>query len=128
MRERNRVRVVCDQHGSPTYAVDLAHAILSIISAGKREFGLYNYTNEGETTWYDFAVSIHDEARAAGILHNDCVIEPISTHQYPTRALRPAYSVLSTDKIRQVYRLAIPDWRNSLHRYFMETPFCQESA
>jgi dTDP-4-dehydrorhamnose reductase len=117
MAERGRVTVVADQRGSPTYAGDLAEAIFTIIQFGKSEYGIYHYTNEGETSWYDFAVAIRDEARQSGILERECDIAPITTDQYPTRAPRPAYSVLSKEKTRRVFGLEIPEWRASLRRY-----------
>jgi dTDP-4-dehydrorhamnose reductase len=121
MTERERVRVVADQWGSPTCALDLSNAILSIVASGKEEYGIYNYSNEGETTWYGFAVALKEEAIAAGFLSSDCIVEPVDTSQYPTKARRPAYSVLSKEKIKQVFDIAIPHWRTSLHCYLRES-------
>ncbi len=109
-RERKSLQVVYDQIGSPTYAPDLAQAIVQLalqresIDTGK----LYHYANTGVASWYDLAVETFN---LAGI---DCEVTPILTHQYPTPAQRPAYSVLDTSKIRSELGLHIPYWRDSL--------------
>ena len=109
--EREKLGVVFDQIGTPTYAGDLALALFSIIEGGYyagRE-GIYHFTDEGACSWYDFAVEI---ARAAG--HDTCRIEPCRTADYPTRALRPAYSLLDKSKVRRTFGLEIPHWRESM--------------
>jgi dTDP-4-dehydrorhamnose reductase len=110
MQEREELKVVNDQTGSPTYAADLAEAILQIISAGTWEPGIYNYSNEGTITWYDFAVAIKE------LSGSNCKIIPISTSEYPTLAKRPAYSVLDKSKIKSTYQLLIQPWRASLQK------------
>ena len=108
-RERDTIRVVADQVGTPTYAPDLAAALLSLvdlIKPGTRE--IYHYTNEGVCSWYDFAVAIMELSG----LH--CKVEPIRSEEYPTPAQRPAYSVLDKSKIRSLLPQGIPYWRNSL--------------
>ncbi|RYY39308.1 MAG: dTDP-4-dehydrorhamnose reductase [Chitinophagaceae bacterium] len=97
MRERPQLSVVNDQHGCPTYAADLAAALLHIIDSGKWTPGIYHYCNEGATTWYHFAEAIRDRAALSTQLL------PISTEQYPTPARRPAYSVLDTTKFRSTF-------------------------
>jgi len=121
MKDQEQVRVVADQRGTPTFAVDLAGAISAVIRSGRDDYGVFHYTNEGETTWYDFAIAIRNEARACGVLDHDCRIEPIATDQYPTKARRPAYSVLSRDKIKRVFGLDIPPWRDGLRRYLADS-------
>jgi len=108
--ERNEIRVVCDQIGTPTYARDLARAILTIIESDNKydEVKTYHYSNEGNCSWYDFAQAIFEIAQV------DCKVKPISTHEYPTPAKRPSYSVLNKDTIKQEYNLEIPYWRDSL--------------
>lgn len=111
-KEKESLNVVADQTGTPTNAADLARAILSILSYSEEkrfEAGIYHYTNEGVTTWYDFTVAIH---KAAGI--TDCKVNPITTDQYPTRAKRPQYSVLDKSKIKSTFNLVIPQWENSM--------------
>jgi len=115
--ERDELRIVADQIGSPTNAADLAHAILTIISSvekGEKTFapGIYHYTNEGVASWYDFTTAILD---IAGI---SCNVVPISTEEYPLPAPRPAYSVLDKSKIKRTFEIEIPYWRASLINYF----------
>lgn len=108
-REREELNVVFDQIGTPTYARDLAQTIVKIINTAQKTYGIFHYTNEGATSWYDFAKAIH---RAAGI--TSCKINPIRTSQYPTPAKRPAYSLLDKAKIKQTYNIRIPHWQDSL--------------
>ncbi len=107
-KERESLNVVCDQRGTPTFARDLANAIMSIVKSNKFEAGIYNYSNEGECSWYEFACEIFKLAKI------DCKVNAITTEQYPTKAQRPAYSVLDKSKIKRVYGLEIPEWRVSL--------------
>lgn len=111
--ERPEIRVVNDQIGSPTYAGDLAEAILSLLEKerqGEQNSGIYHYTNEGVCSWYDFAHSI---IRIAGL---SAKVIPIPTREYPTAAKRPAYSVLSKEKIKREYHWVIPHWEDSLRK------------
>lgn len=108
-KDRDALNVVADQVGTPTYAVDLATAILTIIRQdGPFVYGLYHYSNEGVASWYDFAHEIFDLAGYA------VQTNPISTAAYPTRAKRPAYSVLDKAKIKATYPIQVPHWRDSL--------------
>jgi len=107
-QEREELGVIFDQIGTPTYARDLARAIMTIISKGI-EPGIYHFTNEGVTSWYDFTLAIH---RLAGI--QTCKVRPLHTSEYPTAAKRPAYSVLDKSKIKQTYGIEIPHWETSL--------------
>ena len=109
--ERESLGVVFDQAGTPTYAADLAAAVVSMlpqIRPGMKE--VYHFSNEGVTSWYDFAVAIMEESHLA------CAVRPIESSAYPTRAVRPAYSVLNKAKIRQDFGLTIPHWRDGLKR------------
>lgn len=108
MKEKESINVVNDQVGSPTYAADLAMAILQIITSGEWVPGIYHYSNSGVISWYDFAVAIRD------ITGSHCQVNPILSSQYPTPAKRPAYSVLDTSRIRAQYGIDIPEWRTSL--------------
>lgn len=109
-REKEELGVVFDQIGTPTYARDLAWVILSILSDGTDNFasGIYHYSNEGVCSWYDLAVKIMD---LAGL---PCRIKPLETKDYPTTAVRPAYSVLNKKKIKANYNIVIPHWEESL--------------
>ena len=106
--ERDELKVIADQVGTPTYAMDLAECILDIISRSSTEYGLYHYSNEGVASWYDFAKAIFD------ISGTTVKTSPIKTSEYPTRAARPAYSVMSKAKIKQTFNIEIPYWRDSL--------------
>lgn len=111
-RERDTLGVVNDQIGSPTYAGDLASALMAIIlQAEKGRFipGLYHYSNEGICSWYDFTLKIH---ALAGI--TSCTVSPISSSEYTYRTPRPAYSVLDKTKLIADYGLTIPHWEDSL--------------
>lgn len=111
--ERESLNVVADQTGTPTNAADLAKAIVKILdfseSNSNFESGIYHYSNEGVTSWYDFTVAIH---QYAGI--STCQVSPITTDQYPTKASRPQYSVLDKSKIKSTFGMAIPQWQDSL--------------
>ena len=108
MKERESINVVNDQFGCPTYAADLADAVMKIVSSGNKKPGIYHYANAGITTWYGFALAIKELSKS------NCLVNPISTEQYPTAARRPKYSVLDTKKIREAFDISIPEWQNSL--------------
>ena len=108
MNSRDAINVVNDQVGAPTYAKDLAEAVMKIICFEQRLPGIYHYSNSGRISWYDFAVAIRDIAG----LH--CAIHPITTEQYPTPAARPSFSLLDTTKIQSIFGIGIPSWRESL--------------
>ncbi|MBO9150727.1 dTDP-4-dehydrorhamnose reductase [Chitinophaga sp. GCM10012297] len=109
MKERESLNVVFDQTGTPTYAPDLAHAILTILGhPSLAEGGIYHYSNEGVASWYDFAMAIKE------LTGSKCAVNPITSDQYPTPAQRPAYSVLNKEKIKSVFGLEIPYWKDSL--------------
>ena len=106
-RERDELNVVYDQVGTPTYATDLAHAILRLAERGVSGFEVYHFSDEGAISWYDFAKAVF---ALAGI---DIRVGAIETAAYPTPARRPAYSVLAKDKIREA-GVRVPYWLDSL--------------
>ena len=106
--ERSEMGVVFDQIGTPTYARDLARAILHILHEGIVS-GIYHYSNEGVCSWYDFAKAIFD---LGGI--STCTLKPLHTEEYPTPAARPHFSVLDKSKIKRVYGVEVPYWVDSL--------------
>ena len=120
MKERPAINVVDDQVGAPTYAGDLAKAMLEIVNrqsatgneqpAGQWVPGIYHYSNTGRVSWYDFAVAIKE------LSGSTCTVNPISSAQYPTPAKRPSFSLLDTRKIQATYQLEIPAWKDSLQR------------
>lgn len=107
--ERDSINVVSDQIGTPTYAGDLADAIVQIIPQMTPEnSGVYHFTNMGVCSWYDFATEIMD---LSGL---NCLVNPIKSSEYPTRAVRPFYSVLDKSKIQKVFNIKINHWKRSL--------------
>lgn len=107
-REKGELGVIFDQIGTPTYAGDLAKAIMIAVSKGIVP-GIYHFSNEGVISWYDFTKAIH---RIAGI--TTCKVHPLHTREYPTPAARPHYSVLDKTKIKNTYGIEIPYWEESL--------------
>lgn len=107
-KERDELGVIIDQVGSPTYAVDLASCILEIITSKSEAYGLYHYSNEGVTSWYDFAKAIFELANCP------VKVKPLKTIEYPTKATRPTYSVMDKSKIKSSLGIQIPYWRDSL--------------
>ena len=107
-KEKTELGVIFDQIGTPTYARDLANAIMAAIAQGIQP-GVYHFSNEGVISWYDFTKAIH---RIAGI--TSCHVRPLHTAEYPTPAKRPAYSVLDKTKIKETYNIEIPYWEESL--------------
>jgi len=113
-KEREELNVVADQIGTPTYAADLAEVILKIVEnfdkTGAFKKNIYHYSNQGVCSWYDFAAEIVELSK------NNCKINAIETHRYPTPAKRPFFSVLCKDKIKKTFDIEIPYWRNSLKK------------
>jgi dTDP-4-dehydrorhamnose reductase len=107
-RERDELRVIWDQVGTPCYAIDLAGCILTIIETQNAQYGIYHYSNEGITSWYDFATAIFELSQTS------VRTVPIRTAEYPTKATRPAYSVMDKSKAKQALGVVIPHWRTSL--------------
>ena len=116
-KEKPELGVIFDQIGTPTYARDLAKAVMAIIAYScssqdndmQKVAGIYHFSDEGVCSWYDFTKAIH---RLAGI--RTCNVRPLHTSEYPTPAKRPAYSVLDKTKIKQTFNIAIPHWEDSL--------------
>ena len=110
MAERDFINVVFDQVGTPTYAADLANAIMKIVNSGElsAKQGIYHYSNEGVCSWYDFAVEIATQ------FGHKCDVKPCLSDQFPSKVKRPAYSVLDKTKIKNSFEVTIPHWRESL--------------
>jgi dTDP-4-dehydrorhamnose reductase len=107
-KEKDSISVVSDQIGSPTNAVDLAKAILDIVSKDELTYGIFNYSNEGECSWFEFAQKIKEFSGSS------IEINPVPTSAYPTKAKRPAYSLLDKSKIKNIYNVDVPNWEVSL--------------
>ena len=115
--ERDELRVVNDQIGTPTYAEDLAKAIYSVFEAPEWHGGIYHFTDEGVCSWYDFTVEIMRQAgRKTKVL-------PIKSSEYAYKTPRPHYSVLDKSKIKQTFGISIPRWQDSLAKCL--TRLCQ---
>ena len=108
--ERDSLNVVFDQVGSPTYAADLAEAIMKVVSSENFVPGIYHFSDEGVCSWYDFTKTIH---KIAGIT---CNVQPIESKDFPARTPRPHYSVLNKAKIKSTYGITIPHWEESLEK------------
>ncbi len=106
--EREELNVIADQIGTPTYAIDLAHAIFDVIASHSQIYGTYHYSNEGVTSWYDFATAIFQLSEIK------VKVNPIPGSAYATKAKRPAFSVMDKSKIKSIFGLSIPYWRDSL--------------
>ena len=113
MQERESINVVNDQIGSPTYAADLAKAMIDIVEFNNWIPGIYNYSNEGEISWYEFALTIKELGKY------NCNVGGIPSASYPTPAKRPEYSLLDKKKIKKVYNLGILDYKESLKKMFV---------
>ncbi len=125
MREQNQLKIVDDQVGTPTWSRVIAEYTAQIIeqcsvkgrfTPGNRS-GVYNLSCNGQTTWYGFAKRIATVAKQKGVLNASCAeLFPVPTEEYPTPAIRPAYSVLSNEKLKAIFGLLLPDWEDALDR------------
>ena len=114
-KDKPALKVVFDQVGSPTCARDLAHAILTVITADEWHPGIYHFSNEGVISWYDFTLAIH---RLAGI--TTCDVQPCHSDEFPAKAHRPAYSVLDKTKFKTTFGVTVPYWHDSLEQTVKE--------
>lgn len=137
MNKHDAVKVVNDQKGTPTCAVDLAEIIVKIITKSKKAkglfgkdsapaFGIYHFTDEGETTWFEFTQEIYRLGKKYGRITNECTVNPCTTQEYGAKVERPAYSVLSKEKISKELKIKIPDWQISLEKFIKNIRFASE--
>ena len=110
MKDKKSIGVVADQRGAPTYALDLAEAIMHIINKNNFVAGIYHYSNKANISWYDFAKEV------AAQINTTCIVNPICTVQFPTPAARPAYSILDLQKIETVFGIETLEWNTSLQK------------
>lgn len=113
MQEKESINVVNDQIGSPTYAADLAKVMVGILNSQKWIPGIYNYSNEGEISWYEFALAIKEQGGYS------CNVGGIPSASYPTPAKRPEFSLLDKKKIKTIYNITVPDYKESLKKMFV---------
>lgn len=134
MNSHDSIRVVNDQFGTPTCAIDLAETILKIIQKGNNaksffgrksalSYGIYHFTDEGKTNWHEFAQEIYRLGRKYGRINQDCTVNPCTTEEYGAKVQRPAYSVLSKEKISKALKIKIPEWQVSLERFIKSERF-----
>ena len=124
MNTHDSVKVVNDQKGTPTFAGDLANVIIQIINKDDVPYGTYHCTDLGEITWWDFTNEIKKQGIELGLITNkECAVNPCSTDDYPTPAKRPAYSVLSKDKIQKTLGMSLPEWKSSLNVFLKSSQF-----
>lgn len=130
MNTHDAVKVVNDQKGTPTFAGDLTKVILEIISRDSMiPYGIYHVTDIGEITWWDFTNEIKKQGIETGWINEtgkNCTVNPCTTDEYPTPAKRPAYSVLSKDKIQNALGILLPDWKESLSVFLKSDLFDSE--
>jgi len=124
MNERDEIKVVNDQRGSPTWTFDLASTILTIVQVMDKEkkipFGIFNYTNEGIITWFDFANEIYKLGCEYGRITGKCTIRPCTSAEFPAKVKRPEYSALDKSKIKEAFGITIPTWNKSLRDYIKD--------
>ena len=109
--EKESLTIIADQVGTPTYAGDLVDAVLKIIpQMNKENKGVYHFSNEGIASWYDFAYDILTHRK------EDCILSPMSSEDYPTKAKRPSYSVLDKSKIKETFGIHIPNWQEGVRK------------
>lgn len=134
MNSRSNLNVVCDQKGTPTFAPDLADSIIKIIEKTYKangffgsnsipSYGIYNFSNEGSISWFDFAKKIYELGRKYNRITQECDVNSCTTSEYPTKAVRPAYSVLDKTKIQKELKIKISEWDKSLELFIKNKNF-----
>lgn len=134
MNNRDSVKVVNDQKGTPTCAVDLASVVLKFIEKSEKatsffgknsapSYGIYHFTNLGETNWFEFTQEIYKFGKKFNRITNDCEVNSCTTEEYGAKVERPAYSVLSKDKIMKELKIKIPTWQQSLEKFIKDERF-----
>lgn len=118
--EKPELGIINDQVGAPTYTGTLAKNLINLVKSDSNEFGIYHYSDEGNISWYDFAVEIRDQGAKKGLCPDSVKLNPITTDQYPTPATRPAYSVFDKAKV-QGLGFELIGWKDNLNTYFEES-------
>lgn len=134
INSKDQIKVINDQKGSPTYAGDLADLIIKIIIKAEKattffgknsalSYGIYNFTNMGETTWFNFAQKIQEFGKRYQRILNNCMISPCSSQEFESKVERPLYSVLDKSKIIKELKIRIPEWQTSLEKFIKSEKF-----
>lgn len=121
MNRLDSLKVVDDQLGSPTWTKDLTGLIKQIISTASAEYGTYHLSGEGECSWFGFASKIYALAKEQGFINSDCSLLPCASSEFPTAAKRPAYSLMSKEKVKAVLGYDVPRWQDSLNLFLKGT-------
>jgi dTDP-4-dehydrorhamnose reductase len=121
-KERDELNIVSDQKGTPTYTRSVAEVISKILKSDSKAYGVYHFTNEGETNWYEFARTILEMGKKYGLIdaNKKVNIKPISTEEYPTKAKRPKNSKMSKEKLKRSFNVNILHWRKALEEFIKE--------
>lgn len=119
MNKLDSLKVVNDQHGSPTWTKDIAGLIQTVIRSNNSMYGTYHMSGEGECTWFDFAGEIYRLGRENELITIDCTLVPCTSEEFPTQATRPVYSLLSKEKVKKTFSFNVPGWQNSI-KLFIE--------
>ena len=119
MNSRDEINVVNDQHGSPSWTRILTKLISTFIELNSTDYGLYHLSGEGRCTWYEFAKEIYRLGKSRGLVESECTVNPCSSDEFPAKAKRPEFSLLSKEKVKTVFGYEVPDWKKSLD-IFME--------
>ena len=117
MNKLENLKVVDDQVGSPTWTRDLTGLISGIVSGDSSEYGTYHLSGEGECSWYGFASEIFDMGREKGLIDSDCTLNPCTSEEFPTPAKRPAYSLMSKEKVKKTFSYDLRHWKKSLELF-----------
>ena len=117
MNNKNSIKVVNDQFGSPTWTKDLAELLYTIIETNNSSYGTYHFSGEGQCTWYRFTEEIYQLGKTLGLITSDCSIIPCSSDEFPTLAKRPVYSYLSKEKVKRNFPYIVPVWQDSLNKF-----------
>ncbi len=119
MNKLDSLTVVNDQHGSPTWTWDLAELIRTIIETDNAAYGIYHFSGEGHCTWYNYAEEIYRLGKENDLISSDCTLIPCSSKEFPTPAKRPAYSLLSKNKVNKNFSYIVPHWKESLKDFMI---------
>ena len=117
MNKLDSLKVVEDQVGSPTWTRDLTGLIISVLKTGSDAFGTYHLSGEGQCSWHGFASEIYSIGKSSGLIESDCTLVPCTSDEFPSAAKRPAYSLMSKEKVRQVLGYDVPRWQDSLKSF-----------
>lgn len=120
MNSRDSIKVVNDQHGSPTWTQLLTGLVKVITSSGSGQYGTYHLSGEDQCSWFEFASEIYRQGRALGFVQSDCRVNPCGSSDFPSRAKRPEYSLLSKEKVKTVFGYKVPGWKTSLTEFLSD--------